>query len=112
MHSCILLTETSGAVRSVRFNRRKWYHLNSLLDAQNYCPQTAAVAHLVCRCPVDPCRSDAIRTPVSAATFHPKVYGASVSPAEVIVVSEFVEGGTLRELLHNRRKHKQLRTRY
>ncbi|CAM9457861.1 unnamed protein product, partial [Hapterophycus canaliculatus] len=37
-----------------------------------------------------------------------KVYGASVSPAEIIVVSEFVEGGVLRGVLSNPRKLKHL----
>eukprot|EP00752_Nemacystus_decipiens_P009411 g8414.t1 len=37
-----------------------------------------------------------------------KVYGASVSPAEIIVVSEFVEGGVLQSVLHNPRKRKHL----
>lgn len=40
-----------------------------------------------------------------------QVYGASVSPAEIIVVSEFVEGGTLRNLLENRVHRNQLKTR-
>jgi len=37
-----------------------------------------------------------------------KVHGASVSPAEIIVVSEFVEGGVLRRLLDDPRKLKHL----
>lgn len=40
-----------------------------------------------------------------------QVYGASVSPAEIVVVSDFVEGGTLRDLLENRVHRKQLTTR-
>ncbi|CAB1118764.1 unnamed protein product [Ectocarpus sp. CCAP 1310/34] len=37
-----------------------------------------------------------------------QAYGASVSPAEIILVSEFVEGGVLRRLLHNPLKLKDL----
>ncbi|CBJ30511.1 Zn binding domain-containing protein [Ectocarpus siliculosus] len=37
-----------------------------------------------------------------------QAYGASVSPAEIIMVSEFVEGGVLRRLLHNPLKLKDL----
>eukprot|EP00903_Cladosiphon_okamuranus_P006604 g6451.t1 len=37
-----------------------------------------------------------------------KVYGASVSPAEIIVVSEFVEGGVLQSLFNNDRRRKHL----
>lgn len=43
---------------------------------------------------------------------RPKVYGASVSPAEVILVSEFVEGGVLRGVLDNPLKLKHLTQRY
>ncbi|CAM9329340.1 unnamed protein product [Ectocarpus fasciculatus] len=37
-----------------------------------------------------------------------QAYGASVSPAEIIMVSEFVEGGVLRRVLHNPLKLKDL----
>lgn len=38
-----------------------------------------------------------------------QVHGAAISPAEIVVVSEFVEGGTLRDLLDKRRERLNLR---
>lgn len=38
-----------------------------------------------------------------------QVRGAAISPAEIVVVSEFVEGGTLRDLLDKRRERLNIR---
>lgn len=38
-----------------------------------------------------------------------QVHGAAISPAEIVVVSEFVEGGTLRDLLDKRRERLNIR---
>lgn len=40
-----------------------------------------------------------------------QVYGASVSAADIILVSEFVEGGTLRDLLENQSRRNELNMR-